>query len=126
LTTAGPALLAIGSPAANAAPAHAAAPAPELPAAIRAVMDKPRYQDARCSQLVVDVKSGETVHALDPGGVSFTGSTRSDAGRTDESAAGFPQIRERRRSRSRAGADTSSSRKRKPVAHVLEAHRDTA
>jgi D-alanyl-D-alanine carboxypeptidase len=76
LTTAGPALLAIGSPTASAAPAHAAAPAPELPAAIRAVMDKPRYQDARCSQLVVDVKSGETVHALDPDRVSFTGSTR--------------------------------------------------
>jgi hypothetical protein len=46
-TTAGPALLPIGSPAALAAPTEAAAaPEPELPAAVRAVMDKPRYADA--------------------------------------------------------------------------------
>lgn len=63
--------------AALAAPQGAvAARQPELPAAIKAVMDKPRYEDARWSLLVADVKSGRTVHALDPDRMSLTGSTR--------------------------------------------------
>jgi PBP4 family serine-type D-alanyl-D-alanine carboxypeptidase len=60
---------------AAAAPATAA-PARELPAAIRSVMDKPRYADARWSMLVADVKSGKTLYALDPDRLSLTGSTR--------------------------------------------------
>jgi PBP4 family serine-type D-alanyl-D-alanine carboxypeptidase len=59
----------------GAAPAQAA-PARELPEAIRAIMDKPRYADARWSMLVADVKSGKTLYALDPNRLSFTGSTR--------------------------------------------------
>jgi PBP4 family serine-type D-alanyl-D-alanine carboxypeptidase len=47
-----------------------------LPAAIRAIMDKPRYADARWSLLVADVDSGDTLYALDPDRMSFTGSTR--------------------------------------------------
>jgi D-alanyl-D-alanine carboxypeptidase/D-alanyl-D-alanine-endopeptidase (penicillin-binding protein 4) len=54
----------------------AAAQAPELPAAIRAIMDKPRYGDARWSMLVADVKSGKTLYALDPDRLSLSGSTR--------------------------------------------------
>src|SRR5215213_7345590 len=49
---------------------------PELPAAMRAIMDKPRYANARWSMLVADVGTGETLHALDPDRMSFTGSTR--------------------------------------------------
>jgi PBP4 family serine-type D-alanyl-D-alanine carboxypeptidase len=59
-----------------AAPAQAAAPARELPAAIRAIMDKPRYAEARWSLLVADVDSGRTLYALDPDRMAFTGSTR--------------------------------------------------
>jgi PBP4 family serine-type D-alanyl-D-alanine carboxypeptidase len=63
--------------AAAAVPALAAAAPPrELPAAIRSVMDKPRYADARWSMLVADVKSGKTLYALDSDRLSFTGSTR--------------------------------------------------
>jgi PBP4 family serine-type D-alanyl-D-alanine carboxypeptidase len=62
--------------AALAAPAGAAAQEHELPGAIRAVMDKPRYEDARWSLLVADLKSGKPVYALDPDRMSFTGSTR--------------------------------------------------
>ena len=58
-----------------AAPAQARTQA-ELPAAIRAIMDKPRYADARWSLLVADVESGETLYALDADRMSFTGSTR--------------------------------------------------
>jgi D-alanyl-D-alanine carboxypeptidase len=62
---------------AAAAPAHAAAAQePEPPAAIKAIMDKPRYADARWSLLVADVKSGETLYALDPDRLSLSGSTR--------------------------------------------------
>src|SRR3712207_9379514 len=53
-----------------------AAQTPELPAAMRAIMDKPRYASARWSMLVADVATGETVDALDPDRMSFTGSTR--------------------------------------------------
>ena len=60
-----------------AAPVQAAdAPARELPAAMRAIMDKPRYADARWSLLVADVDRGKTLYALDPDRLSFTGSTR--------------------------------------------------
>jgi PBP4 family serine-type D-alanyl-D-alanine carboxypeptidase len=62
--------------AALAAPAGAAAQEQELPGAIQAVMDKPRYEDARWSLLVADVKSGKTIYALDPDRMSLTGSTR--------------------------------------------------
>jgi PBP4 family serine-type D-alanyl-D-alanine carboxypeptidase len=58
-----------------AAPATAA-PVSELPAAIRAIMDKPRYADARWSLLVADLESGKTLYALDPNRLSLTGSTR--------------------------------------------------
>lgn len=58
-------------------PAQAtAAQTPELPAAMRAIMEKPRYATARWSLLVADVRTGETVYALDPDQMSFTGSTR--------------------------------------------------
>jgi D-alanyl-D-alanine carboxypeptidase len=60
-----------------ASPAQAtAAQTPELPAAMRAIMEKPRYATARWSLLVADVRTGETVYALDPDQMSFTGSTR--------------------------------------------------
>jgi PBP4 family serine-type D-alanyl-D-alanine carboxypeptidase len=39
-------------------------------------MDKPRYADARWSLLVADVKSGETLYALDADRLSLSGSTR--------------------------------------------------
>jgi PBP4 family serine-type D-alanyl-D-alanine carboxypeptidase len=58
------------------APVGAAAQEAELPRAIKAVMDKPRYEDARWSLLVADVKSGKTIYALDPDRMSLTGSTR--------------------------------------------------
>src|SRR5688572_5554811 len=58
-------------------PAQAtAAQTPELPAAMRAIMEKPRYATARWSLLVADVRTGESVYALDPDQMSFTGSTR--------------------------------------------------
>jgi D-alanyl-D-alanine carboxypeptidase len=56
--------------------AAAAAQRGELPAAIGAVMEKPRYENARWSLLVADVKSGDPVYALDPDRMSFAGSTR--------------------------------------------------
>jgi PBP4 family serine-type D-alanyl-D-alanine carboxypeptidase len=62
--------------AALAAPSSSSAQEPELPSAIRAVMDKPRYENARWSLLVADVRSGKTIYALDPDRLSFTGSTR--------------------------------------------------
>jgi PBP4 family serine-type D-alanyl-D-alanine carboxypeptidase len=62
---------------AAAAPAQAtAAQEPEPPAAIKAIMDKPRYGDARWSLLVADVKSGETLYALEADRLSLSGSTR--------------------------------------------------
>jgi PBP4 family serine-type D-alanyl-D-alanine carboxypeptidase len=73
------ALLVLSGAALGAATAPAQAPAAqerELPAAIRAIMDKPRYADARWSLLVADVKSGKTLYALDPDRLSLSGSTR--------------------------------------------------
>jgi PBP4 family serine-type D-alanyl-D-alanine carboxypeptidase len=51
-------------------------PTTTLPAAITAIMTKPRYATARWSLLVADVASGETFYALDPDRMAFTGSTR--------------------------------------------------
>jgi D-alanyl-D-alanine carboxypeptidase/D-alanyl-D-alanine-endopeptidase (penicillin-binding protein 4) len=48
----------------------------ELPKAITAIMDKPRYQQAKWSLFVTDLESGETVYELNPDDVAFTGSTR--------------------------------------------------
>ena len=62
--------------AAATAPPAPAAQEPGLPAAIQTVMDKPRYADARWSLLVADVKSGDTLYALDPDRLSLSGSTR--------------------------------------------------
>jgi len=70
-------LLAAAGPPAAATPERAAATqADALPAAIWAIMDKPRYAGARWSLLVADVDSGRTIYALDPDRMSFTGSTR--------------------------------------------------
>jgi D-alanyl-D-alanine carboxypeptidase len=65
--------------AALAAPAGAAAREPELPAAITAVMDKPRYEDARWSLVVAELKTAKTVYALDPDRISFTDLDHNDA-----------------------------------------------
>ena len=50
--------------------------APPLPASITAVMDKPRYTDAKWSLLVTDVATGESWYGLKPDQMSLTGSTR--------------------------------------------------
>ena len=49
-----------------------------LPASIAAIMAKPRYASAasKWSLVVLDAKTGETVYALDPDRLSFTGSVR--------------------------------------------------
>jgi hypothetical protein len=65
--------------AALAAPAGAAAREPELPAAITAVMDKPRYEDARWSLVIAELKTAKTVYALDPDRISFTDLDHNDA-----------------------------------------------
>jgi PBP4 family serine-type D-alanyl-D-alanine carboxypeptidase len=48
----------------------------DLPAAITAIMDKPRYADATWSLLVTDVASGKSFYALNANRRSLTGSTR--------------------------------------------------
>ena len=58
-----------------AAQATPAAGAP-LPAAVRAVMAKPRYADAVWSFLVADLDSGETLLAHEPDRLALTGSCR--------------------------------------------------
>ena len=51
-------------------------PHDSLPAAIVAVMQKPRYAHATWSLLVTDLGSGKTVYQLNPDRLAFTGSVR--------------------------------------------------
>jgi PBP4 family serine-type D-alanyl-D-alanine carboxypeptidase len=66
------ALLSSDLPAAYAADS----PSASLPDAITAVMHKPRYAHASWSLLVTDLHTGETIYALDPNRLAFTGSVR--------------------------------------------------
>ena len=61
---------------AGAAICAATAPAAELPAQIRKIMDKPRYAGAKWSLLVKDLDTGKITYALRPDEMSLTGSTR--------------------------------------------------
>jgi PBP4 family serine-type D-alanyl-D-alanine carboxypeptidase len=47
-----------------------------LPDEIKAVMNKPQYKGATWSLLVSDLRTGEKFYPLNPGQLSFTGSTR--------------------------------------------------
>jgi D-alanyl-D-alanine carboxypeptidase/D-alanyl-D-alanine-endopeptidase (penicillin-binding protein 4) len=47
-----------------------------LPDAITAIMKKPRYATASWSLLAADIATGETLYALRPDDMAFTGSTR--------------------------------------------------
>src|SRR5215510_6998039 len=47
-----------------------------LPSAITAVMQKPRYAGSTWNLLVAEVASGETLYALQPDQIAFTGSVR--------------------------------------------------
>src|SRR6476469_1617054 len=60
---------------AGSASSSSARPA-DLPAAIGDVMDKTLYAQATWSLLVTDVDTGESLYALNPDVMSFTGSTR--------------------------------------------------
>jgi PBP4 family serine-type D-alanyl-D-alanine carboxypeptidase len=51
-------------------------PSASLPSAITAIMQKPRYAGATWNLLVVDVATGETLHALQSDEMAFTGSVR--------------------------------------------------
>lgn len=48
----------------------------EIPKAIRAIMDKPRYSQATWALRVVDLKSGDVVYDLNPQSLLLTGSVR--------------------------------------------------
>ncbi|MCU1666340.1 MAG: peptidase [Pseudonocardia sp.] len=56
-------------------PTRSATPS-SLPDAITAIMKKPRYATARWSLLAADIATGETLYALRPDDMAFTGSTR--------------------------------------------------
>jgi PBP4 family serine-type D-alanyl-D-alanine carboxypeptidase len=48
----------------------------DLPATVTAVLDQPQYANASWSLLVTDLDSGQTLYAMDPDQLAYTGSTR--------------------------------------------------
>jgi D-alanyl-D-alanine carboxypeptidase/D-alanyl-D-alanine-endopeptidase (penicillin-binding protein 4) len=70
------ALAACTSHSAGKAPGSSAPSVPPLPAAIKAIMDKPAYANAQWSLLAVDLDTGKTLASLNPDKLIFTGSTR--------------------------------------------------
>jgi PBP4 family serine-type D-alanyl-D-alanine carboxypeptidase len=73
--TALPGVIGVALAATMAAPAQAAAPR-ELPPAIRAIMDLPRYQSASWSLYAADVRTGRPLYSLNASRRSLSGSTR--------------------------------------------------
>ena len=63
-------------PATVASPSADCSPAGDLPSAITAIMQKPRYAGATWNLLVVDTATGETLYELRPDDMALTGSVR--------------------------------------------------